>query len=234
MLRLQSGPHIAHDRNRLALWPAVRHEPQSGQESEGFVGREPNLHAAPRGRGAEERKGAAIGGPRKLEARDRLQAGALPWFAAPGSVSVSSAPASEKWPLRLDCVCIRAFGAQVGFQYAGVKGLLGFFLSACGYSVIFGPRGYGRPRRALGAPNFPVRLELFPVRHNYFPVTILREFVRNALNLMVDFVSISARRGLFLKNSLFFSLLAGNSTVGDRFRGTASATRKSAQIDVIS
>ena len=61
MLPFQSGPHIAHDRNRLALWPAVRHQPQSGQEGKSLVRREPNLHASARRRGAEERKGAAIG-----------------------------------------------------------------------------------------------------------------------------------------------------------------------------
>jgi hypothetical protein len=37
-----------------------------------------------------------------------------------------------------------------------------------------------------------------------------------------------------LRISLFFSLLAGNLVVGDRFGGAASTTRKSAQIDVIS
>jgi hypothetical protein len=37
-----------------------------------------------------------------------------------------------------------------------------------------------------------------------------------------------------LRISLFFSLLAGNLVVGDRFGGTTSTTTKSAQIDVIS
>jgi hypothetical protein len=37
-----------------------------------------------------------------------------------------------------------------------------------------------------------------------------------------------------LRNSLFFSLLAGNLGVGDRFHGTAFPTRLSARTDVIS
>ena len=61
VLLLQSRSHAAHDGNRLALWPAVPHEPQSSQERESFIGREPNLHAASRGPGAEEREVPAIG-----------------------------------------------------------------------------------------------------------------------------------------------------------------------------
>ena len=72
VLVFQSRPHAAHDGNRLALWPAVRHQPQPRQEGKSFVGREPDLDAASRGLGAEERE-IAIGACGRVKGAIRLK-----------------------------------------------------------------------------------------------------------------------------------------------------------------
>ena len=73
VLLFQNGPRVAHDGNRLALWPTVRHKPQSGQEGKSFVGREPDLDPSPRGLGAEEREVAAMGAFGRLKSAIRLK-----------------------------------------------------------------------------------------------------------------------------------------------------------------
>ena len=73
VLILQSGPHAAHDGNRLALWPAVRHQPQPRQEGKSFVGREPDLDASPGGLGAEEREAAPMGACGRVKGAIRLK-----------------------------------------------------------------------------------------------------------------------------------------------------------------
>jgi hypothetical protein len=71
----------------------------------------------------------------------------------------------------------------------------------------------------------PYSRERFPVRRKIFPVSIFREFARNWFeNGRVFEVGLHPKRPK-IENSPLFSLLAGNSTLGDRFRRTTSATR---------
>jgi hypothetical protein len=65
-----------------------------------------------------------------------------------------------------------------------------------------------------------------------FPVTAHREFIRNYLILRLYSNIAFIPEGQKRRNSLFFSLLAGNSPGRDWFGRTTSTTRKSAQIDV--
>ena len=81
---------------------------------------------------------------------------------------------------------------------------------------------------------FPVQQIALPVHENELAVPILREFARNALTMRGFQTALFAVKGQNRLNSLFFSLLTGIWPYGDRFCGTASTTRKSAQIDVIS
>jgi hypothetical protein len=67
-----------------------------------------------------------------------------------------------------------------------------------------------------------------------FPVMSHREFIRNYLVLRLIPISVSSPKAQKRRNSLFFSLLAGNLDLADRFGGTTSTTRWSARPGVIS
>ena len=68
---------------------------------------------------------------------------------------------------------------QGPLDFFSPRRLLGHFWSA----------RYRQPDVALVPRNFPVRFGRFPVSHNYFPVTILREFVCNAIRLKRPFLA---------------------------------------------
>jgi hypothetical protein len=81
-----------------------------------------------------------------------------------------------------------------------------------------------------GAANFPVRLGVFAVIKNYFPVMNFREFLSNSLNLMADSRAGFRRKGPFsTRFPVLFPVSRELHRPGERFRRTASATRKSAQ-----
>src|ERR1700690_4547375 len=60
-----------------------------------------------------------------------------------------------------------------------------------------------------------------------------REFIGNYLILRLIPSSVSSPKAQKRRNSLFFSLLAGNSNDRDRFRGTTSTTKKSVETTVV-
>jgi hypothetical protein len=73
----------------------------------------------------------------------------------------------------------------------------------------------------------------FPVCRNFFPVHLHREFQSQVIDssnyLNLAFTPTPPKT----RDSLFFSLLAGNLAGGDRFCRTASTTRKSARAPVV-